>query len=41
MLRLITDGKISPEEAVHAYSTAFFKDKGIKPRLPIGKKTWC
>jgi len=36
MLRLITDGKISPEEAVRAYH-AVLEAKRIKPRLPLEK----
>jgi hypothetical protein len=36
MLRLITDGKISPEEAVRAYH-AILEAKKIKPRLPLDK----
>src|SRR5438093_689098 len=36
MLRLITDGKISPEEAVRAYH-AVLEAKKIKPRLPLEK----
>jgi hypothetical protein len=36
MLRLITDGKISPEEACHAYH-GVLQGKGIKPRLPLEK----
>lgn len=36
MLRLITDGKISPEEAVRAYH-GVLQAKGIKPRLPLEK----
>ena len=36
MLRLITDGKISPEEAVHAYH-GVLQSKGIKPRLALDK----
>ena len=36
MLRLITDGKISPEEAVHAYH-GVLQGKGIKPRLALEK----
>lgn len=34
MLRLITDGKISPEEAVRAYH-AVLQAKGIKPHRPL------
>ena len=34
MLRLITDGKVSPEEAVHAYH-AVLQSKGIKPKLSL------
>ncbi len=36
MLRLITDGKISPEEAVHAYH-GVLQGKGIKPKLSLEK----
>lgn len=36
MLRLITDGKISPEEAVRAYH-GVLQGKGIKPKLPLEK----
>jgi hypothetical protein len=36
MLRLITDGKISPEEAVRAYHLALQARK-IKPKLPLEK----
>jgi hypothetical protein len=36
MLRLITDGKVSPEEAVRAYH-GVLQGKGIKPRLPLEK----
>jgi hypothetical protein len=36
MLRLITQGKISPEEAVRAYH-GVLQAKGIKPRLPLEK----
>src|SRR6266478_3742762 len=36
MLRLITDGKISPEEAVRAYH-GVLQAKNIKPRLPLEK----
>jgi hypothetical protein len=36
MLRLITDGKISPEEAVRAYH-GVLQAKGIKPKLPLEK----
>lgn len=36
MLRLITDGKILPEEAVRAYH-AILEAKKIKPRLPLDK----
>ena len=36
MLRLITDGRISPEEAVRAYHGVLQSAK-IKPRLPLGK----
>ncbi len=34
MLRLITDGNISPEEAVHAYH-GVLQGKGIKPHRPL------
>ncbi|HXG49770.1 MAG TPA: hypothetical protein VNO52_19285, partial [Methylomirabilota bacterium] len=34
MLRLITDGKLSPEEAVRAYH-GVLQGKGIKPRRPL------
>jgi len=34
MLRLITDGRISPEEAVHAYH-AVLQAKGIKPKRAL------
>jgi hypothetical protein len=34
MLRLITDGRISPEEAVRAYH-GILERKGIKPKLPL------
>src|SRR5215468_10484702 len=34
MLRLITDGRISPEEAVRAYH-GVLERKGIKPKLPL------
>lgn len=34
MLRLITDGRISPEEAVRAYH-AVLQSKGIKPQRPL------
>ena len=34
MLRLITDGKISPEEAVRAYH-GILQGKNIKPKLPL------
>ncbi len=34
MLRLITEGRISPEEAVRAYH-GVLQAKGIKPRLPL------
>ena len=34
MLRLITDGRISPEEAVRAYHSVL-EAKGIKPKLPL------
>ncbi len=34
MLRLITDGRISPEEAVRAYH-GVLQGKGIKPKLPL------
>jgi hypothetical protein len=36
MLRLITDGTISPEEAVHAYHGVLQAAK-IKPKLPLDK----
>ena len=36
MLRLITDGRISPEEAVHAYHSVLQKKK-IQPKLPLEK----
>ena len=36
MLRLITDGKISPEEAVRSYHSGL-KSRKIKPRLPLEK----
>jgi hypothetical protein len=36
MLRLITDGKISPEEAVRAYH-GVLQAKGIKPKLALEK----
>src|SRR4051812_33800773 len=36
MLRMITEGKISPEEAVRAYH-GVLQAKGIKPRLPLEK----
>jgi hypothetical protein len=36
MLRLITGGKVTPEEAVRAYH-GVLKAKNIKPRLPIEK----
>jgi len=36
MLKLITDGKISPEEAVRAYH-AILEAKKIKPKLPLDK----
>jgi hypothetical protein len=36
MLRLITDGKLKPEEAVRAYH-GVLQAKGIKPRLPLEK----
>jgi len=36
MLRLITDGRISPEEAVRAYH-GILQAKGIKPKLPLEK----
>ena len=36
MLRLITDGRISPDEAVRAYH-GVLQGKGIKPRLPLEK----
>lgn len=34
MLRLITDGRVSPEEAVHAYH-GVLQSKGIKPKLSL------
>jgi hypothetical protein len=34
MLRLITDGRISPEEAVRAYH-GVLQGKGIRPRVPL------
>jgi hypothetical protein len=34
MLRLITDGRISPEEAVRAYH-GVLQGKGIRPKLPL------
>ena len=34
MLRAITDGRINPEEAVHAYH-AILQAKGIKPHRPL------
>lgn len=36
MLRLITDGRLTPEEAVRAYH-GVLQAKGIKPRLPLEK----
>src|SRR2546422_2567049 len=36
MLRLITDGKVAPDEAVRAYH-AVLEAKKIKPRLPLEK----
>src|SRR5262249_54486822 len=36
MLRLITDARISPEEAVRAYH-GVLQAKGIKPKLPLEK----
>src|SRR2546422_6417160 len=36
MLRLITEGKLSPEEAVRAYHGAL-QAKNIKPKLPLDK----
>lgn len=36
MLRLITDGKVSPEEAVRAYH-GVLEAKNIKPKLPLEK----
>lgn len=36
MLRLITDGRVSPEEAVRAYH-GVLQSKGIRPRLPLDK----
>jgi len=35
MLRLITDGRVSPEEAVYAYH-GVLQGKGIKPHRPLG-----
>ncbi|MFA6546305.1 MAG: hypothetical protein WCS99_17940, partial [Limisphaerales bacterium] len=36
MLRLITDGKVSPEEAVRAYH-GVLQGRGIKPQRPLEK----
>jgi hypothetical protein len=36
MLRLITDGKVSPEEAVRAYHGAL-QSRKIKPKLALEK----
>jgi hypothetical protein len=36
MLRLITEGKLAPEEAVRAYH-AVLEARQIKPRLPLEK----
>jgi hypothetical protein len=36
MLRLITDGRISPEEAVRAYH-GVLQGKNIRPKLPLEK----
>ncbi len=36
MLRLITDGKVTPEEAVRAYH-GVLQAKNIKPKLPLEK----
>lgn len=36
MLRLITDGRLAPEEAVRAYH-GVLQAKGIKPKLPLEK----
>ena len=36
MLRLITDGKVSPEEAVRAYH-GVLQGRGIKPHRPLEK----
>src|SRR3954465_10687853 len=36
MLRMITDGRISPDEAVRAYH-GVLEAKGIKPKLPLEK----
>jgi len=36
MLRLITDGKVTPDEAVRAYH-GVLQAKGIKPNLPLEK----
>src|SRR4026207_792698 len=36
MLRLVTDGKLSPEEAVRAYH-GVLQGKGIKPKVPLEK----
>jgi hypothetical protein len=40
MLRLITDGRISPEEAVRAYH-GVLQGKNIQPRLPLEKDLAC
>jgi len=34
MLRLITDGRVTPEEAVHAYHSVL-QSKGIRPHRPL------
>src|SRR5436189_4037277 len=36
MLRLITDGRVTPEEAVHAYHSVL-QGKGIKPKRALEK----
>src|SRR6266566_1446685 len=36
MLRLITDGRVTPEEAVHAYHSVL-QSKGIRPHRPLEK----
>jgi hypothetical protein len=36
MLRLITDGKLKPEEAVRAYH-GVLQAKNLKPKLPLDK----